>query len=85
MATSSFSNILTEDGRDRPTLRGSMSYPCVDETQLQRCSREISDLEIKEAMFSMGGLKYSGPNPILPEPMEYGLHIRLQLCEVSIF
>ncbi|KAK4283181.1 hypothetical protein QN277_000163 [Acacia crassicarpa] len=62
LATGFFSNLLSEDVPSRPFISCNMSYPCVDEDKLRLCNRNISDMEVKEALFSMGALKSPGPD-----------------------
>ncbi|KAK4267368.1 hypothetical protein QN277_024155 [Acacia crassicarpa] len=62
MATSYFSKLLSEDIAERPPLDCHFSFPCVKEDLLGWCNREISDIEIREAMFNIGALKSPGPD-----------------------
>ncbi|KAK4258548.1 hypothetical protein QN277_004989 [Acacia crassicarpa] len=62
MATGFFSNLLTEDCSIRPTINCNMSFPRIDEEKLRWCNRELSAIEIKEALFHMGALKSPGPD-----------------------
>ncbi|KAK4254761.1 hypothetical protein QN277_010094 [Acacia crassicarpa] len=62
LATGFFSNLLTEDVISRPALNCHVSYPCVDTDLLRWCNREVSDIEVKEAIFGMGALKSPGPD-----------------------
>ncbi|KAK4275212.1 hypothetical protein QN277_018336 [Acacia crassicarpa] len=62
MATSFFSNLLSDDTVSRPALNCVISYPDVDVGLLEWCNREVSNIEIKDAFFSMGALKSPGPD-----------------------
>lgn len=58
LATTFFSNLLSEDVMVRPELQCTMTFRRLDEDMLKWYSRDVT--EHKEAIFSMGSLKAPG-------------------------
>ena len=57
-----FTNLFTEEEKLRNTLFCNCSYPKIDEETLRRLGGEITNIEIKEAMFNIGAIKSPGPD-----------------------
>lgn len=62
MATAFFAGLFKEEGVSRQELTSGNSFPYLEESQIRWCGREVSDCEIKDAIFQIGALKSPEPD-----------------------